>query len=76
MLEIENTGNTSFKGLKIIVIGRDAQGKILSEKEDLVSYTSIPKLKRGQTRLAWFFETLPVPRAQIKNYEVNVVEVE
>ncbi|NJL13186.1 MAG: tetratricopeptide repeat protein [Microscillaceae bacterium] len=76
VLEIENTGNTSFKGLNLLVTWRDAQGKILAEKEDLVSFASMPKLKRGQTRLAWYFETLPVPRAQIKNYEVSVIEVE
>lgn len=76
VLEIENTGNSSIKGLKLEVEWLDAQGNIIHTEDELVTYSSQPSIKRNQTRVDWLFENIEKPIGVIKNYRVNVISIE
>jgi tetratricopeptide (TPR) repeat protein len=76
VIEVENTGNSTIQALKLEIQWLDANGKVLESRDNIINYSSMPKIKPGQTRLDWFIETLAFPDNVIKGYKLNVVSIE
>lgn len=77
VLEFENTGERRIESLTVLVewIGQDDK-PILSE-EQLITYSSEPKIMPGHTRVEYVLQDVPVAKVEmIKAYRLKVVEVE
>lgn len=77
VLEFTNKGNNHIKTLKIETEWLDANGKVLFSTDNLVTYSSKPKLKRGESRMMYVLGQIPVAsKGLIKKYRVLVSEIE